>query len=107
MVASLLKILLILILAQRFPSYSIDLSDVFLFQPDLRSNEYLAALSKRNLKGSLRVIKSMANFQYPKSGNQWGMKPLSWLQEGYVMRQIPTIYMSIFLPLKCAQPEQT
>ncbi|KQC33928.1 hypothetical protein AAU57_11750 [Nonlabens sp. YIK11] len=54
------------------PSYRIDLSDVFRFQPDLRSNEYLLALSKRPLTGSLKATGSTQAMQIPNLVAKWG-----------------------------------
>ncbi len=54
------------------PTYRIDLSDVFRFAPDLRSNEYMLALSKRPLTGSLKAKGSTAALQIPNLVVNWG-----------------------------------
>jgi hypothetical protein len=54
------------------PRYSIDLADVFRFSPELRSNEYMLALSKRNLTGSLRTSGSMNQLEIPNLVTNWG-----------------------------------
>lgn len=56
----------------QIPSYIIDLSDIFRFAPDLRSNEYLLALSKRPLKGSLKAKGSTEALQIPNLVANWG-----------------------------------
>ncbi|WP_317174178.1 translocation/assembly module TamB domain-containing protein [Nonlabens antarcticus] len=56
----------------QIPRYMIDLADIFRFQPDLRSNEYLLALSKRPLTGSLKAKGSTAALQIPNLVANWG-----------------------------------
>ncbi|BAO56641.1 translocation/assembly module TamB domain-containing protein [Nonlabens marinus] len=56
----------------QIPSYKIDLSDVFLFAPELRSNKYLATLSQRLLTGSLKASGSTKNLGIPNLVTNWG-----------------------------------
>jgi hypothetical protein len=56
----------------QIPSYQIDLSDVFRFAPGLRFNEYLLALSKRPLTGSLKATGSTTVLQIPNLVAYWG-----------------------------------
>lgn len=54
------------------PRYAVDLNDLFRFQPALKSNEYLQALSKRPLTGSLRTTGSTAAMQISNLVANWG-----------------------------------
>jgi len=56
----------------QIPSYNIDLSEVFRFAPELRSNQYLVALSKRPLTGSLKATGSTAALEIPNLVANWG-----------------------------------
>ncbi len=56
------------------PSYKLDLKDLFLFQPQLQNNEYLSALSKRLLTGSLKASGTTAQLGISNLVANWGQQ---------------------------------
>ncbi|RXG32527.1 translocation/assembly module TamB domain-containing protein [Leeuwenhoekiella marinoflava] len=56
----------------QIPQIVADLNTVFRFQPDLRSNEYIATLSKRLLTGSLRMSGSLDALNIKPTRFSWG-----------------------------------
>ncbi|WP_317171453.1 translocation/assembly module TamB domain-containing protein [Tamlana sp. I1] len=53
-------------------NFSLDLNDLFLFQPDLKTNEYLLALSKRKLTGNGKATGYVSNINIPNLSVYWG-----------------------------------
>ncbi|WP_225312594.1 translocation/assembly module TamB domain-containing protein [Pseudotamlana haliotis] len=49
-----------------------DFNDIFLFQPDLRANEYMAALSKKQLSGNAKANGYISDIHIPSLNLQWG-----------------------------------
>ncbi|MFD2828171.1 translocation/assembly module TamB domain-containing protein [Leeuwenhoekiella polynyae] len=56
----------------QIPKVVADLNTVFRFQPDLRSNEYMATLSKRLLTGSLSMTGSLDALDIKPTRFNWG-----------------------------------
>lgn len=53
-------------------SFQADLKEVFQFQPDLRSNEYLQALSKKYVNGRLTASGYLTSVKIPQAIVRWG-----------------------------------
>lgn len=58
--------------ALNFPSFRLDLKDVFRFQPELRKNEYLKTLSKRYVTGNVNASGYLSAIQFPDLRVRWG-----------------------------------
>ncbi|HET7360685.1 MAG TPA: translocation/assembly module TamB, partial [Salinimicrobium sp.] len=54
------------------PELQLSVDDAFLFQPDLRQNEYLKALAAHNIIGYLQINGTMGNLQIPQLHLNWG-----------------------------------
>ena len=54
------------------PQFNLDLSDLYLFQPDLKQNEYFASLAKRSLYGSLKAEGKLSEVQIKNANINWG-----------------------------------
>lgn len=54
------------------PSFQLSLAEVFKFQPNLKNNTYLDALSKKPLKGTLNAQGTLANINLTKAEVNWG-----------------------------------
>ncbi|SDL14042.1 Family of unknown function [Salinimicrobium catena] len=54
------------------PQFKIDFNDLFLLQPDLKKNEYLAALGKKDLSGNLSAEGRLAELNIKDTRVQWG-----------------------------------
>ncbi len=52
--------------------FNLDLSDLFLLQPDLRSNEYLVTLSQKPVYGEIRAEGTLASLQISQANVNWG-----------------------------------
>ncbi|MDT0690136.1 translocation/assembly module TamB domain-containing protein [Salegentibacter sp. F188] len=52
--------------------FEIALQEIFRFQPDLRSNEYLVNLSRKKITGNLRIDGPVAYLQIPSATVNWG-----------------------------------
>lgn len=59
-------------LALNLPNFQVDIRDAFRFQPNLRSNEYIAALSRNYVRGSLNASGGLANLNVPRASISWG-----------------------------------
>ncbi len=55
-----------------FPSFQVDLKDVFKFQPELKKNEYLATLSKKYITGNVNASGYISSIQIPNVNVSWG-----------------------------------
>lgn len=58
--------------ALNFPSFRVDLKDVFKFQPELRKNEYLKTLSTRYVTGNVNASGYLSAIQFPDVRVRWG-----------------------------------
>ena len=54
------------------PQFNLDLSDLYLFQPDLKQNEYFASLAKKPLYGSFKAEGELSEVQITNAGINWG-----------------------------------
>ncbi len=54
------------------PQFSVDVSDVFRFQPDLKKNEYVAALAKKRLSGRLSAEGELSEIKIGNTQISWG-----------------------------------
>ncbi|MGS2764462.1 translocation/assembly module TamB domain-containing protein [Sinomicrobium sp. M5D2P9] len=54
------------------PDFILDTKDAFYFQPDLKENEYMQALGKNTVTGTLEMNGSMATLHIPVSDVGWG-----------------------------------
>lgn len=59
-------------IALNIPSFQVDVKDAFRFQPELRNNEYVAALSRKKLTGNLDILGSLASMDITKMTVRWG-----------------------------------
>jgi len=59
-------------IALEFPSFELDLNDIFLFQPDLIDNEYILALSRKNIYGNLSASGPLSHLEIPTANFNWG-----------------------------------
>ncbi|AFL79537.1 hypothetical protein Aeqsu_0005 [Aequorivita sublithincola DSM 14238] len=55
-----------------FPSFQVDLKEVFKFQPDLKKNEYLRTLSKKYVSGNVEASGYLSAIQIPNLNVRWG-----------------------------------
>lgn len=55
-----------------FSEIDIHLKDIFPFQPELKNNEYLAALSEKPISGSLKIDGSLSSLQITSANFKWG-----------------------------------
>ncbi|PVW15897.1 translocation/assembly module TamB domain-containing protein [Marixanthomonas spongiae] len=58
--------------AVNFPSFKVNLEDVFQFQPDLKNNEYLKTASKRPISGNIQANGVLRALQVPSARVNWG-----------------------------------
>ncbi len=54
------------------PSLSLSLSEIFRFQPDLKNNEYLNKLSKKQLTGNINASGTLASIDLTNAKLNWG-----------------------------------
>ncbi len=54
------------------PQFNLDLSDLYLFQPDLKQNQYFASLAKKPLYGSLSAEGKLSKVQVENAAINWG-----------------------------------
>jgi hypothetical protein len=54
------------------PNFLVNVNDVFLFQPDLRQNEYLRTLSTKELTGTLKMYGLLSDVNIPNARIDWG-----------------------------------
>ena len=59
-------------IAVKLPKFQVDLKDVFKFQPELRKNEYLFALSKKYLTGNVNASGYLDAINVPSLNVNWG-----------------------------------
>nr|WP_082041755.1 translocation/assembly module TamB [Lacinutrix sp. Hel_I_90] len=59
-------------IAVDFPSFNLDLNELFKFQPALEQNAYLKKLSKKPLTGHLQASGYLSNVSIPKVLVNWG-----------------------------------
>lgn len=59
-------------MALDIPSFLVDLREVFKFQPELRKNEYLRTLSKKQLAGNVKASGYLSAISIPKMNVNWG-----------------------------------
>ncbi|OBQ57245.1 hypothetical protein VQ01_01870 [Tamlana sp. s12] len=52
--------------------FRFDFNDIFLFQPDLKNNEYLQILSKKRLSGHAKASGYVSDIQIPSFNVSWG-----------------------------------
>jgi len=52
--------------------FELSLNELFRFQPDLKNNEYLLALSKKKVTGNLRANGTLASLEIPEGNFNWG-----------------------------------
>ena len=55
-------------------NFDVDLNEVFRFQPELKSNETLVALSKKRFSGNLVANGSLSSISIPNSSLKWGQR---------------------------------
>tara|TARA_R110000850_G_scaffold80862_1_gene173488 strand:- start:27106 stop:32157 length:5052 start_codon:yes stop_codon:yes gene_type:complete len=53
-------------------TFELSLNDFFRFQPELKNNEYLLALSKKKVTGNLRANGTLASLEIPEGNFNWG-----------------------------------
>ena len=58
--------------ALNLPNFQLDLRDAFRFQPDLRSNESMLALSRNYVRGSINASGNLSNLTVPRASIAWG-----------------------------------
>lgn len=56
----------------KLSDFSIDLADAFIFQPTLKSNEYLKALSRKKITGQLKAQGKLTDMNLHKFAVNWG-----------------------------------
>jgi len=61
-----------LIVNADLPGFELSLKDVFRFQPQLRQNEYMRALSRKKVSGNLKINGTLAALEIPSSTIRWG-----------------------------------
>lgn len=54
------------------PNFQLDIRDVFRFQPNLRKNENLLALSRNYVRGSINASGSLKSIKVPRLSIAWG-----------------------------------
>lgn len=54
------------------PRFDVDLSEIYRFQPDLRQNEYFAALAKKDFSGSISASGELEAVKIDKANINWG-----------------------------------
>ncbi|WP_231565595.1 translocation/assembly module TamB [Psychroserpens sp. Hel_I_66] len=54
------------------PSFSVSLSEIFKFQPDLKNNAYLQTLSKKQLTGRINAAGTLSSVNLPNAVVNWG-----------------------------------
>ena len=54
------------------PTFNLDLQEIYRFQPDLRQNQYFAALAKKGVSGSLSAEGRLAAVQIENANIHWG-----------------------------------
>lgn len=59
-------------IALKLPKFQVDLKDVFKFQPELRKNEYLLALSKKYIRGNVNASGYLDAVNVPNLNLNWG-----------------------------------
>ncbi|MDN3723582.1 translocation/assembly module TamB domain-containing protein [Aequorivita sp. SDUM287046] len=59
-------------IAVDFPTFQVDLKEVFKFQPELKKNEYLRTLSKKNVTGNVDASGYLSAIQIPNMNVRWG-----------------------------------
>lgn len=55
-----------------FPSFQVDLKEVFKFQPELKKNEYLRTLSKKYVFGNVKASGYLSAIEIPNMNVRWG-----------------------------------
>ncbi|HLS12173.1 MAG TPA: translocation/assembly module TamB domain-containing protein [Flavobacteriaceae bacterium] len=58
--------------ALNLPNFQLDIRDAFRFNPDLRTNESILALSRKYVRGSVNAAGSLSNLRVPKASVSWG-----------------------------------
>ncbi len=61
-----------LIVNADLPEFELYIRDLFRFQPELRKNEYMRALSRKNVTGKLQVNGTLAALETSSSTIRWG-----------------------------------
>lgn len=59
-------------IALDFPSFQVDLMEVFKFQPALKKNEYLQTLSKKYVSGNVEASGYLSAIEIPNVNIRWG-----------------------------------
>jgi len=59
-------------IALDFPTFSVDLKEIFKFQIELRKNEYLRTLSKKRVSGNVIASGYLSAISFPKLNVRWG-----------------------------------
>jgi len=54
------------------PNFNLDLKDLFRIQPDLKQNEYLAALAEKELRGSFSAEGKLSEIEIGNTNVKWG-----------------------------------
>lgn len=54
------------------PTFNVDVNDVFLFQPSLKNNAYVAALAQKSISGRAVASGTLAYLKIPSVQVQWG-----------------------------------
>ncbi|WP_417888020.1 translocation/assembly module TamB domain-containing protein [Zunongwangia sp.] len=61
-----------IIIKATIPNFKANLSTAFYFQPQLKSNPYVAALSKKLLHGTIKANGKLSNIDIPNARVNWG-----------------------------------
>ncbi|QHI36323.1 hypothetical protein IMCC3317_16850 [Kordia antarctica] len=59
-------------LSATIPSLSVNPKDAFFFLPELKNNNYITKLSKKQIIGSLKLNGTLSNLNIPKTTLNWG-----------------------------------
>ncbi|SRX55921.1 translocation/assembly module TamB domain-containing protein [Aequorivita sp. CIP111184] len=59
-------------IALDFPSFQLDLKEIFKFQPELKKNEYLRTLSKKYVSGNVEASGYLSAIEIPDLNIRWG-----------------------------------
>lgn len=59
-------------IALDIPDFSLDVRDAYRFQPDLRKNEYIRALSRKKVSGKIKASGYLSDIDLPVLSVDWG-----------------------------------
>ncbi|WP_299215472.1 translocation/assembly module TamB [uncultured Dokdonia sp.] len=71
-------------IALNFPTFQLDAKEIFQFQPSLKENEYLVAVSEKLISGSLKAQGVLSSIQISNADIQWGASTEIVMSNGVV-----------------------